>query len=36
MNPGRQLIGRSLGAMLLDVINPVVTKYPELKPPGLD
>jgi hypothetical protein len=32
----RQMIGRSLGAMLLDVINPIVAKYPELKPPGLD
>jgi hypothetical protein len=32
----RQMIGRSMGAMLLDVINPIVAKYPELKPPGLD
>jgi hypothetical protein len=32
----RQTIGRSMGTMLLDVINPIVAKYPELKPPGLD
>jgi hypothetical protein len=32
----RQMIGRSMGAMLLDVINPIVAKYPELKPSGLD
>jgi hypothetical protein len=32
----RQMIGRSMGAMLLDVINPIVAKYPELKPPGLE
>jgi hypothetical protein len=32
----RRMIGYSMGAMLLDVINPIVAKYPELKPPGLD
>jgi len=31
----RQMIGRSMGAMLLDVINPIVAKYPELKTPWL-
>jgi hypothetical protein len=26
------MIGKSMGAMLLDVINPIVAKYPGLKP----
>jgi hypothetical protein len=31
----REMIGKSMGAMLLDVINPIVQKYPDLKPPQL-
>lgn len=31
----RRMIGRSLGAMLFEIINPIVAKYPELKPPQL-
>ncbi len=29
------MIGKSMGAMLFEVINPIVAKYPELKPPEL-
>jgi hypothetical protein len=32
----RQMIGRSMGCMLLDVINPIVEMYPDLKPTQLD
>jgi hypothetical protein len=32
----RRMIGQSMGSMLLNVINPIVAKYPELKPPALD
>jgi hypothetical protein len=32
----KRMIGRSMGAMLLDVVNPIVDKYPDLKPPQLD
>jgi hypothetical protein len=32
----RRMIGRSMGAMLFEIINPIVAKYPELKPPELD
>jgi hypothetical protein len=32
----RRMIDKSMGAMLLDVINPIVAKYPELKPPELE
>jgi hypothetical protein len=32
----RRMIGQSMGTMLLDVINPIVAKYPELKPSRLD
>jgi hypothetical protein len=28
----KRMIGRSMGALLLDVINPIVAKYPDLKP----
>jgi len=28
----KQMIGRSMGAMLLEVINPLVERYPELTP----
>jgi hypothetical protein len=31
----REAIGRSMGAMLLDVIDPIVTRYPDLRPPEL-
>jgi hypothetical protein len=30
-----RMIGRSMGTMLIDVINPIVEKYPDLKPDGL-
>jgi hypothetical protein len=32
----KQMIGASMGSMLLDVINPIVAKYPELRPPQLE
>ena len=31
----KQMIGRYMGAMLFGVINPLVEKYPELRPPQL-
>lgn len=31
----RLMIGKSMGAMLFEVINPIVAKYPELKPPQM-
>ena len=31
----RRMIGRSMGAMLTEVMNPIIAKYPELKPPQL-
>lgn len=31
----RRMIGKSMGAMLFEVINPIVAKYPELKPAQL-
>ena len=31
----KQMIGKSMGAMLLDVIAPIAKKYPDLKPPQL-
>ena len=31
----RHMIGRSMGAMLFEIINPIVAKYPELKPAQL-
>jgi hypothetical protein len=30
------MIGQSMGSMLLDVINPIVELYPDLKPSQLD
>jgi hypothetical protein len=30
------MIGRSMGCMLLDVINPIVELYPDLKPSQLE
>jgi hypothetical protein len=32
----KQMIGRSTASMLLDVINPLVAIYPDLKPPQLE
>lgn len=32
----RHMIGHSMGSMLLDVINPIVELYPDLKPPPLE
>jgi hypothetical protein len=32
----RRMIGRSMGAMLFEIINPIVAKYPELKPPQME
>ena len=32
----RQMIGQAMGCMLLDVINPIVEMYPDLKPARLD
>ena len=31
----RRMIGRSMGAMLFEIINPIVAKYPDLRPPEL-
>ena len=31
----RRMIGKSMGAMLFEIIHPIVAKYPELKPPQL-
>jgi hypothetical protein len=31
----RRMIGKSMGAMLFEIINPIVAKYPELKPTQL-
>ncbi len=31
----RRMIGRSMGAMLTEIIHPIVAKYPELKPAQL-
>jgi hypothetical protein len=30
------MIGQSMGCMLLDVINPLVERYADLKPPQLE
>ena len=32
----RKMIGKSMGSMLLDVINPIIRIYPDLKPPQLE
>jgi hypothetical protein len=32
----KRMIGRSMGSMLLDVINPIVELYPDLKPAELE
>jgi len=31
-NEYRLMIGKSIGAMLFEIINPIIAKYPELKP----
>lgn len=31
-NEYRRMIGKSMGAMLTEIIHPIVAKYPELKP----
>jgi hypothetical protein len=31
----RRMIGKSMGVMLLEIIHPIVAKYPELKPTQL-
>ena len=31
----RRMIGKSMGAMLTEIIHPIVAKYPELKPAQL-
>jgi len=31
----RGMIGRSMGAVLFEIIFPIVAKYPELKPPQM-
>jgi hypothetical protein len=32
----RQAIGKTMGAMLFELINPIVAKYPDLKPPEME
>jgi hypothetical protein len=32
----RRVIGKCMGAVILEVINPLVERYPDLKPPALD
>jgi hypothetical protein len=32
----KQMIGQSMGCMLLDIINPIIKLYPDLKPPQLE
>ena len=32
----KRMIGQSMGCMLLDVINPIVELYPDLKPSRLE
>ena len=34
-NEYKEMIGKSMGSMLLDVINPIIAKYPDLRPPRL-
>ena len=34
-NEYRRMIGKSMGAMLFEIINPIIAKYPELKPSEL-
>jgi hypothetical protein len=32
----KHMIGQSMGSMLLDVIDPIVELYPDLRPPPLE
>jgi hypothetical protein len=32
----RQMIAQSMGSILLDVMNPIIELYPDLKPPQLE
>ena len=32
----KQMIARSMACMLLDIVNPLVEQYPDLKPPELE
>jgi hypothetical protein len=32
----KRMIGQSMGCMLLNVINPLMERYPDLKPPQLE
>jgi hypothetical protein len=34
-NEFRRMIGKSMGEMLSEVINPIVAKYPDMKPPQM-
>lgn len=34
-NDYRRMIGKSMAGTLFEVINPIVAKYPDLKPPEL-
>ena len=34
-NEYKRMVGKSMGTMLLEIINPIVAKYPDLKPPEL-
>jgi hypothetical protein len=34
-NEFRRMIGKSMGAMLFEIINPIAAKYPDLKPAQL-
>jgi hypothetical protein len=31
----RTAVGKTLGTMLFEIINPIVAKYPDLKPPEM-
>ena len=35
-NKYKGMIGQSMGSMLLDVINPIVAQYPDIKPPQFE
>jgi hypothetical protein len=32
----KQMVGGAMGAMLVELINPIVAKYPDLKPSGME
>ena len=31
----RRMIGKTMGAMLVELVSPIVSKYPDLKPPQM-